>query len=544
MSFMLALSWRLVLGVPGIPLVFYLLCAFFYLPESPRWLVSKGKMSEAKKALKRLRGIEDVSGEMALLVEGLGVGGETSIREYIIGPGDEHKEDQEGSMKAKIKLCGAEEGLSWIAKPLTGETSPPGLTSQHGSVVNQSLVDPVVILFRGVQEKQPEQGSMRSAHFPNYGSMYSATGAHSQRDRHVDEKTEYTDGDDYQVESAGEASDADNLEAALILQQATTAEKDMTAPPPQGSVLSLGVQGSLLQASGETVGSTGIDGSWQLAWTLDKKEDSEEGKNTGDGFKGMYLHLDRGSVILPPGGGEDQEEGNHVQACKQACYVKEGAHGSTSGRSCHGINGVVYYIPQVLEEARVEALLADVAIIGKSASFMFSALTTFLMLPCIGVAMKLMDISGRSSLLLATIPVLVVSLIILLMACTINMSYVLNAVISTVCLIVYFCTFVMAYGPIPNILCSEIFPTRVRGVCFAICSLVFWIGNIIVCYTLPLLLRYIGLGGIFAIYATVCVTFWVFVYLKVPVTKGMPLEIITEFFVVGSQKSESPNKAE
>lgn len=181
-------------------------------------------------------------------------------------------------------------------------------------MVNQSLVDPVVSLFGGVQEKKLEHGSMRSTLFPNYGSMYSATDAHSQRHRHVDEKNEYTDEDDYQVESVVEASDADNLEAALSLQQATTAEKGMTAPPSQGSVLSLGGQGSLLQASGETVGSTGISGGWQLSWTLDEKEDSEEGKNTGDGFKRMHLHQDKGSVILPPGGGEGQEEGDHVQA--------------------------------------------------------------------------------------------------------------------------------------------------------------------------------------------------------------------------------------
>jgi len=53
------------------------------------------------------------------------------------------------------------------------------------------------------------------------------------------------------------------------------------------------------------------------------------------------------------------------------------------------------------------------------------------------------------------------------------------------------------------------------------------------------LLRCIGLNGIFAIYAAVCIISWVFVYLKVPETRGMPLEVITEFFAVGSQKRES-----
>lgn len=62
MSLMASPSWRIMLGILGIPAVFYLLFAFFYLPESPRWLVSKGRMSEAKRVLKRLRGTEDIEG--------------------------------------------------------------------------------------------------------------------------------------------------------------------------------------------------------------------------------------------------------------------------------------------------------------------------------------------------------------------------------------------------------------------------------------------------------------------------------------------------
>lgn len=60
-----------------------------------------------------------------------------------------------------------------------------------------------------------------------------------------------------------------------------------------------------------------------------------------------------------------------------------------------GINGVLYYTPQILEHAGVEVLLSDLGISSESASFLISAFTTFLMLPCIGVAMKLMDVAGR-----------------------------------------------------------------------------------------------------------------------------------------------------
>lgn len=141
------------------------------------------------------------------------------------------------------------------------------------------------------------------------------------------------------------------------------------------------------------------------------------------------------------------------------------------------------------------------------------------------------------TLLLTTIPVLVVALIVLVFSQLVTISTVVNAALSTLCVVIYFCVFVTAYGPIPNILCSEIFPTRVRGLCIAICALVYWISDIIVTYTLPDLLDSIGLAGIFGIYAVVCVISWIFIFLKVPETKGMPLEVITEMFAVGASQA-------
>ncbi|KAJ9553177.1 hypothetical protein OSB04_017222 [Centaurea solstitialis] len=156
--------------------------------------------------------------------------------------------------------------------------------------------------------------------------------------------------------------------------------------------------------------------------------------------------------------------------------------------------------------------------------------------PFIAVAMRLMDVSGRRTLLLTTIPVLLLTLIVLVVGSVINFGSVANAAISTASVVVYFCTFVMGFGPIPNILCAEIFPTRVRGLCIAICALTFWICDIIVTYSLPILLTSIGLSGVFGMYAVVCIIAWVFVFLKVPETKGMPLEVITEFFAVGAKQ--------
>lgn len=55
----------------------------------------------------------------------------------------------------------------------------------------------------------------------------------------------------------------------------------------------------------------------------------------------------------------------------------------------------MYYTPQILEEAGVGVLLSNIGISSDSVSILISAVTTLLMLPSIGIAMRLMDISGR-----------------------------------------------------------------------------------------------------------------------------------------------------
>ncbi|XP_078442860.1 tonoplast monosaccharide transporter2 [Wolffia australiana] len=551
-------DWRLMLGVLSIPSLLYSLLVVFFLPESPRWLVSKGRMLEAKRVLQRLRSREDVSGEMALLVEGLDVGAETLIEEYIIGPGQEFEGEESVQEKEQMRLYGPEEGLSWVARPVQGQ-SALGLVSRHSSVVSHgpgTLVDPVVSLFGSVHERMPEMGSMRSMMFPNFGSMFSV--AEQQKPEQWDEEVlQQREGDEYPTDNEGD------LEESLRSPLLSMDEGHMR----RNSSLFRGGEGDAV----------GIGGGWQLAWRWEEKE----GGGGEAGFKRVYLHQEgypgsrRGSM-LSMGAADFGAEGEVVQAAalvsQPALYSQkllgEAPVGpamvrpsQSKGQLWHdllqpgvrhallvgvgiqifqqftGINGVLYYTPQILEQAGVEVLLADLGIGSDAASILISALTTLLMLPCIAVAMRLMDVSGRRRLLLATIPVLILSLVVLVGANVVELGKVAHAALSTMSVVVYFCSFVMGFGPIPNILCAEIFPTRVRGVCIAICSFTFWICDIAVTYSLPLLLGSLGLAGVFSIYAVVCVAALAFVFLKVPETKGMPLEVIIEFFSVGARAS-------
>lgn len=125
------------------------------------------------------------------------------------------------------------------------------------------------------------------------------------------------------------------------------------------------------------------------------------------------------------------------------------------------------------------------------------------------------------------------ALALLVLSSIVNLGTTLTATISTASVVIYLCCFVMGFGVIPNILCAEIFPTPVRGLCIAICALTYWIGDIIITYSFPVMLSSIGFAGVFGVYVLGCIISWIFVYLKVPETKGMPLEVISEFFAAG-----------
>ncbi|XP_021804586.1 monosaccharide-sensing protein 2-like [Prunus avium] len=579
MSLMDSPSWRLMLGVVSIPSLVYFSLAVFYLPESPRWLVSKGRILEAKQVLQRLNGREDVSGELTLLVEGLSTGRETTLEEYIISPANLLTNNQATTEeKDQMRLYGPEESLSYIAKPVTGQS----LTSHHGSAANQSipLMDPLVTLFGSVHEKLSERGSKGSMYYPNLGSILNAGEYHDKND-HWDMESQ-TDGEDHESEAPRVYCD-DTLRSPLISRQTTSMDKDISTPRSGGSVLGVRcntilMQGNIEAAEAGNGSSMDIGGGWQLAYKYSEQV-GEDGKKEG-GYQRVYLHQESGLGSQPASVVSIgvRQESELIQAAGLVSQPAVSAKDPTSLRSVGpemvptsetavkgpkwgdllepgvkralivgiglqilqqvaGINGVLYYTPQVYEQAGVAVLLSNIGMNSTSASLFLSSITTFLMLPCIATSMWLMDKAGRRSLLLSTIPILILSLALLVFVNIVNLGSILNATISTASVVVYLCCFVMAFGVIPNILCAEIFPTRVRGLCIAICALTFWIGDIIITYSFPVMLSSIGFAGVFGIYVAGCIIAWFFVYLKVPETKGMPLEVISDFFAAGVKQA-------
>lgn len=86
--------------------------------------------------------------------------------------------------------------------------------------------------------------------------------------------------------------------------------------------------------------------------------------------------------------------------------------------------------------------------------------------------------------------------------------------------------YAMSLAPVTWVLISEIFPNRIRGAAISVAVSALWIACFILTFTFPMLNATLGPAGTFWAYAAVCIAGFVFVWLKVPETKGKTLEQI------------------
>lgn len=86
--------------------------------------------------------------------------------------------------------------------------------------------------------------------------------------------------------------------------------------------------------------------------------------------------------------------------------------------------------------------------------------------------------------------------------------------------------YAMSLGPVTWVLLSEIFPNKVRGIGMAVCTAALWVASFLLTYTFPFLNSDLGTGGTFLLYSVICLCGFVFVWRKIPETKGKSLEQI------------------
>ena len=178
-----------------------------------------------------------------------------------------------------------------------------------------------------------------------------------------------------------------------------------------------------------------------------------------------------------------------------------------------GINAIMYYAPEIFKSIGfgTESALFQTVIIGS-----FNVVFTF-------VAIWLIDRLGRKTLLFYGVLGMAICLLCIGLVFQLGQS---NGPWVLIFILGYIASFAASLGPIPWVMISEIFPTKTRGVAMSMAVLVLWAAVYLVTQFFPILLESIGGAFTFWIFMVNAIILLVFVWLKVPETKGKTLEEI------------------
>jgi SP family arabinose:H+ symporter-like MFS transporter len=192
-----------------------------------------------------------------------------------------------------------------------------------------------------------------------------------------------------------------------------------------------------------------------------------------------------------------------------------------AGSQFCGINAIIYYSTKIFESA---GLVKNAAFTSTVWIGLVNLLFTF-------VAIAFVDNAGRRPLLLLGTAVQTMAL-----ALVGWMFYTQqNGLPLLLCIMTFTAAFAMAMGPISWIMCSEIFPNKVRGRAMSIATFTIWSSCYIVAQTFPMLndSRAVGPVLTFWMYGAVSLFTFMFVLLAVPETKGRTLEEIEAYWKTG-----------
>ncbi len=175
-----------------------------------------------------------------------------------------------------------------------------------------------------------------------------------------------------------------------------------------------------------------------------------------------------------------------------------------------GINSIFYYASDIFRDAgfAVSDALLNIAILGM-VNFVF----TF-------VAIYLVDRVGRRPLMLCGYVGLAAIFVVLAAAFYLKLQG--TPVLALVILAVacYCCTL----APITWVILAEIFPNRIRGAAMSVSVFSLWTACFALTLSFPILCERFSKAGTFAIYAGICAVGFIFLFRRLPETKGRTLE--------------------
>lgn len=184
-----------------------------------------------------------------------------------------------------------------------------------------------------------------------------------------------------------------------------------------------------------------------------------------------------------------------------------------------GINSIMYYGGQIISDSGFSQTTAAILNTGNGLLSIVGSI----------LGMFTIDWLGRKKLEYAGLTICGTTLVIagVIHTTVPNASWAGITIVGLVYLYIIF--FQGTLGPVTWLINSEIFPQKYRGIGTGITIFVLWIGNFIVGLLSPVLLAW-NMSYTFYIFAACCVLGIVFVAIRVPETKGIPLEEIEKFF--------------
>ncbi|GAA4913050.1 sugar porter family MFS transporter [Membranihabitans marinus] len=188
-----------------------------------------------------------------------------------------------------------------------------------------------------------------------------------------------------------------------------------------------------------------------------------------------------------------------------------------------GINAVLYYAPTTLQNVG----FSDEGAIGSN--LIIGALNIL----AVWVAITYTDRWGRRPMLLVGAAGTAVSLAVL---AAVNLTMPAPdgfgplGIITLVCLGVFIFLFQVSWGALVWVVLGEIFPLGVRAAAMGVVTTAHWVANGLVSLLFPTVLAAFGVGWVFAGFALICATAFLFTLWKVPETKERSLEQIERTF--------------
>lgn len=187
-----------------------------------------------------------------------------------------------------------------------------------------------------------------------------------------------------------------------------------------------------------------------------------------------------------------------------------------------GINAIIYYADQIFDmagltspTAQADATILCVGVVNVLATF---------------IAVAFVDKVGRRPLLFAGLIGMTVSLTTVGLAFRFvdsadqqrDMSVL--GIVTMVGLMVYIASFAFSLGPIVWTIINEIYPNRIRGRAVGVATAVNWGAAFLVSQSFLTMVDDIGTSTTFLVFAGLSALAFVWVWRKVPETKGIPLE--------------------